>query len=670
MANKQYIGARYVPKFYEGSNGNNWDSGKAYEPLTVVTYLQDSYTSKIPVPNSVGDPAHNPKYWAHTGAYNAQVEEYREEVLDIQSKFETMASSLVNVVVEGISNTGVSDVSEDIQDLLNENVGKKIYFPAGDYIINSPVTIPDGTIIECDSNAYFHATRNTGHLFIVGINPASNLQVTGIVGGQFDGTNVTAAIIFINDNTYASYVDNVYISNCRTIGIQICSNNQTSSQAFLNNIRIIGTPHTVSTGTGIMAYGTDNYFMNINIGRCKVGINFGGSGTLAVNVHVWNSADYEFPDNYTLLEGFNSIRNSGNNRIANLHVDNGYHAIHLTQYNTHLTVVNPVFNYDDKMEHVLGSSTTACMLYYTSQSSFAYKSSFDVSGVMLAPPSTIDASNLRSIRYSSFAPNTDSVCRYPASFSRFEYYGTAQLVHFLPQWDEINNALRKTGALPLMADWLENADPTKYYKVGYICGERGDGILKIYDGRGGGYTEVAVKIREGSITITQGKLIRFAINKQLIISTDTEIHDGKTLYPIYLKYPAAVSDSDDILIEAVGGLKGVYFPQGQVLADVETVDTVEHGVTIDLYSHAHIVEKTVTPSEAVSIAAGGYEDFSISFNESSMTIQSIVATHTSNANTVATVWSCSETGCIIRVFNYTDNAVSVNSVVAYCIFEL
>lgn len=83
MANKQYIGARYVPKFYEGSNGNNWDSGVSYEPLTIVTWLKDSYTSKIPVPDTIGNPANNPKYWAHTGAYNAQIEQYREEVENI-----------------------------------------------------------------------------------------------------------------------------------------------------------------------------------------------------------------------------------------------------------------------------------------------------------------------------------------------------------------------------------------------------------------------------------------------------------------------------------------------------------------------------------------------------------------------------------------------------------
>lgn len=73
MANIQYIGARYVPKFYENpdDSSNNWKSGESYEPLTVVTYLDDSYTSKITVPASVGDPAANPTYWVKTGNYNA-----------------------------------------------------------------------------------------------------------------------------------------------------------------------------------------------------------------------------------------------------------------------------------------------------------------------------------------------------------------------------------------------------------------------------------------------------------------------------------------------------------------------------------------------------------------------------------------------------------------------
>lgn len=80
MAELQYIGARYVPKFFEGVNGSNWVANTQYEALTIVTRNGNSYTSKIPVPASVGAPENNPTYWVSTGSFNQQVESYRQEV--------------------------------------------------------------------------------------------------------------------------------------------------------------------------------------------------------------------------------------------------------------------------------------------------------------------------------------------------------------------------------------------------------------------------------------------------------------------------------------------------------------------------------------------------------------------------------------------------------------
>lgn len=73
MTTRQYIGARYVPKF---ADPVEWSANRAYEALTIVTYFGNSYTSKIPVPPSVGNPQDNEKYWASTGNYNQQIDEY------------------------------------------------------------------------------------------------------------------------------------------------------------------------------------------------------------------------------------------------------------------------------------------------------------------------------------------------------------------------------------------------------------------------------------------------------------------------------------------------------------------------------------------------------------------------------------------------------------------
>lgn len=101
MATRQYIGARYVPKFYENSDGTAaWRSGVAYEPLTIVTYNGNSYTSKKLVPSTVGDPSSNPSYWAATGIFNEQLESIRQELEETEARvdetFHTTVRTLKN----------------------------------------------------------------------------------------------------------------------------------------------------------------------------------------------------------------------------------------------------------------------------------------------------------------------------------------------------------------------------------------------------------------------------------------------------------------------------------------------------------------------------------------------------------------------------------------------
>lgn len=83
MAVREYIGARYVPIF-DGA----WDNTKAYEPLTVVEYQGDSYTSRQAVP--VGIAITNEQYWVETGNYSAQIEAYRQEVQAYNNRIATL----------------------------------------------------------------------------------------------------------------------------------------------------------------------------------------------------------------------------------------------------------------------------------------------------------------------------------------------------------------------------------------------------------------------------------------------------------------------------------------------------------------------------------------------------------------------------------------------------
>lgn len=107
MPNLQYIGARYVPVVFSNpdDDSSNWKSGISYENLVIVTYLDDSYTSRKPVPSSVGNPADNPDYWAKTGDFNAALTALQSRVYDLETQngnnpLDTTAQTLSGAVNE------------------------------------------------------------------------------------------------------------------------------------------------------------------------------------------------------------------------------------------------------------------------------------------------------------------------------------------------------------------------------------------------------------------------------------------------------------------------------------------------------------------------------------------------------------------------------------------
>ena len=93
MAVTQYIGARYVPLF---ADPIDWDATRQYEPLTIVYYQGNSFTSKQAVPTNID--INNTDFWALTGNYNAQVEQYRQEVRAYDGRITANAQAIADEV--------------------------------------------------------------------------------------------------------------------------------------------------------------------------------------------------------------------------------------------------------------------------------------------------------------------------------------------------------------------------------------------------------------------------------------------------------------------------------------------------------------------------------------------------------------------------------------------
>ena len=93
VGTRQYIGARYVPIFgRKDEESIEWDNSAPYEPLTIVLYQGNSYTSRQYVP--VGVEITNQEFWALTGNYNAQVEQYRRDVQAFDGRISANAKAI------------------------------------------------------------------------------------------------------------------------------------------------------------------------------------------------------------------------------------------------------------------------------------------------------------------------------------------------------------------------------------------------------------------------------------------------------------------------------------------------------------------------------------------------------------------------------------------------
>ena len=181
VGTRQYIGARYVPIFgRKDETSIIWDNSAPYEPLTIVLYQGNSFTSRQYVP--AGVEITNQEFWAETGNYNAQIEEYRRiaanalqtanTALENASAAQTDINNLLpksdfsveNTVKEYVDkHTTTFDTVDAMKNAAFIQVGQTYYTNgfyasgdggAGSYIITENATANDMDVIEISDNLY------------------------------------------------------------------------------------------------------------------------------------------------------------------------------------------------------------------------------------------------------------------------------------------------------------------------------------------------------------------------------------------------------------------------------------------------------------------------------------------------------------------------------------
>lgn len=206
---RQYVGARYVPVF---ANPLEWSDTREYEPLTIVTYQGNSYTSMQYVPTNIG--IADTAYWALTGNFNAQMEAYRAEVKTFDDRINANATAIDANATAINANTAA--INANAAAIAKENTDRttNVMLAFGDsYGVD---TISQGPVWceitanklqatklhnYCVGGATFNTTKEKN--FFVQVDKAISeiknpeyVKYVGIVGGTNDGSNsITDAIV-------------------------------------------------------------------------------------------------------------------------------------------------------------------------------------------------------------------------------------------------------------------------------------------------------------------------------------------------------------------------------------------------------------------------------------------------------------------------------------------
>ena len=159
MATRQYVGARYVPKF---ATPVEWSASRQYEALEIVTHMNASYTSKKPVPTGVD--ISNTEYWAITGNYNAQVEQYRQETEQVASQVDTLSTSVSSLNDSvGVIDNSLTDVENDVATIQTKidvpySIKNKKAVLFGDSLNRSGWGVQLNTILGCNGDIVYNGS--------------------------------------------------------------------------------------------------------------------------------------------------------------------------------------------------------------------------------------------------------------------------------------------------------------------------------------------------------------------------------------------------------------------------------------------------------------------------------------------------------------------------------
>ena len=224
FVSQTYTGMRYVPIFgRRGESSIAWDDTAPYEPLTIVTYNDESYTSRQFVP--AGAAITNTDYWVKTGAYNAQiaalqdalpiaqfdsentVKDYVDELGSFLPASDFDNDNTVKAYIDGVANLLPSSAFDSVNTVRGALNGRVRAFETVADMIAANDLAAD---MICHTNG-FHTSGDGGAAFyeITASGTANGMDVISCTGSSVYA-NLVITEPFVTPEQFGAYGDDTH----------------------------------------------------------------------------------------------------------------------------------------------------------------------------------------------------------------------------------------------------------------------------------------------------------------------------------------------------------------------------------------------------------------------------------------------------------------------------
>lgn len=234
-----------------------------------------------------------------------------------------LTSGYINVVSAGAKNDGSTPTGAILNGIFNAHPNATFYFPPGTYVIETPLELYndniwallfDGATLKASTNisSVIHVSTKTS------TNEAHPPKIYGT--GTVDMNNVASIGIMVENQSRYLKIYDINIENIGNgIGIQLGGGDGASMSTILENICVRGSASSNLNSIGVLVYGYDVYFVNVNIIRCFGGIRLMSGGNMLSNVHIWSDLDVS---NANWSSSYGIYNSFIDNMFNNIYLDN------------------------------------------------------------------------------------------------------------------------------------------------------------------------------------------------------------------------------------------------------------------------------------------------------------------------------------------------------------